>query len=96
MGLPIKGVPIRDENTNTIVGQYFEPSGEFKSAVARNMDTVARVDGRTVRVNRKLQRQGHYSDRPGFDIPAEPKIAVVAAAPISTPLQVPMKEVKSK
>ena len=92
MGLPVRGVPIRDESTGTIVGQYFEPSAEFKTAVARNMDAVARIDGRTVRINRKLARQGHYSDRPGFDTPAEPKIAVVAASPVATPLQVPMKE----
>ena len=94
MSLPVRGVPIRDESTGTIVGQYFEPSPEFKAAVSRGMVEVARIDGRTVSVNRKLLKLGHYSDRPGFDCPAEPKIAVVNA--VATPLAVTTPQVKEK
>jgi len=88
MGLPIRGVPIRDESTGAIIGQYFEPSDEFRSFVSRGMNTATRIDGKIVRVNRKLARNGHYSDRPGFDIPAEVKPIQL----INAPLAVPMKE----
>ena len=93
----LRAVPVRDENTGTMVGQYFEPSNEFKAAVKRNMTEVVRIDGRTVFVNRKLQRLGHYSDRPGFDMPAESKTIVVQAAQApATPLQLPQVKEKSK
>ena len=76
----VKMVPIKNEDGQT-VAQYFEPSNSFSIAVQKNRHLMFRPDGRTVNVNRKLQRRGHYDERHGFTTSPAVKTETVTVAP---------------
>lgn len=79
MPAAIKSVPIRDPDTDAVVGQYFEASDSFKSHVAAGQISLVRPDGKMVQVNRKLSTRGHYEDR-GFQTPEQARMANARAA----------------
>lgn len=82
----VKLVTIRDEDNNPIES-HFEPSNSFAVSAQKNRELMFRPDGRTVNVNRKLQRRGHYDDKHGFTMsPAvKTETATVASNAVIAP-----------
>ncbi len=74
-GPALKMVPIKDESGN-VVANRFEPSNTFLADLGNNYVEMRDEKGRVVRANRKLARNGHYSDK-GFVATEEPKRARV-------------------
>lgn len=79
MPAALKSIPIRDPETNGVVGQYFEPSDAFKSTSAAGQVPMVRADGKTVQVNRKLVARGYYDDK-GLMTPEQHRMANARAA----------------
>jgi hypothetical protein len=61
----VKSIPIKNED-DKVLGYRFEPSNEFQNSLKSNYVEMVRPDGKSARVNKKLARNGHYTDK-GFE-----------------------------